>query len=145
MVGAEGDAVGHEQAAGQEQPAGHHAGQAESRGQGGQRHQGNADIVGQALLQAELAGDVAAEMLEAERGADHRGHRQRKKGGGAGLAATGRGGQRDHGRESVRMWVAGSVEVSDGEIEQNEGGGAEPGQQAQALLDEMADRLAIAS
>ena len=37
------------------------------------------------------------------------------------------------------------AEVSDQDIEQNQGGGAGAGDQAQALLDEVADRLAIAA
>ena len=43
-------------------------------------HQRDADIVGGALRQAELAGDVAAEMLEAERGADRRRHGEHQEG-----------------------------------------------------------------
>ena len=79
MVDAEIEAVGHQQPAGQQQPAHDRRRRSAVARQEGKRHQRRADIVGHALLVAELAGDVAANVLEAERRADGRGHRERQK------------------------------------------------------------------
>jgi hypothetical protein len=104
MVGAEIEAVGHQQPAGEQEAARDERGQLDDRGQEGERHQRRADIIGHALLVAELAGDVAADVLEAERAADGGRHRHGEEKRGRRLQARGRGGKAGH---AVLVWRRG--------------------------------------
>ena len=74
VVDAEIEAVGHQQPPSSSRPRVTSAGSRASDARNAQRHQRRADIVGHALLVAELARDVAADVLEAERRADDRRH-----------------------------------------------------------------------
>ena len=91
MVDAEIEAVEHQEAADRQQSARHPGRRAQHRGDRRCHHERRADIVGGALLEAEMAGDVAAYVLEGERGADGGRHGDREKQRGPRALASGIG------------------------------------------------------
>ena len=132
LIDGEIEIIGEDQPGHDEEHAHHRRLGAGERGEQGGEHQRQADIIGDALLEAELAGDVAADELKAPGAEDGREAKHQDEGGCCDLAA-------DFALHSQLRSddIAGDDEAAEDDEQENRR------HQGEATLDEIAHRLAI--